>query len=116
MTILVLVKDLVLSSQIRTACEAASIEYVSGRSNEKFLHNLQALSPEKVVIDLNVEGVDPIQAIQDAKKVLANDKIICFYSHVDIEAAEKAMYAGVDNSQIYKRSQFFSNLQEVLSA
>lgn len=115
MKILVLIKDLLLSSQIKGACEASGHEYASGRSNQKFLDHLTNLKPEKVVIDLNIDGADPFSAIDEAKKLIAPEKIICFYSHVDVDLLDKAVSAGISEDQVFRRSQFFSDIAQALN-
>ena len=113
MNLLVLIKDLVLSTQIRTSCEAASINYSSSRTYEKFAESLEKLKPEKIIIDLNISSTDPFEAIEKAKLHLNPRDILCFYSHVNTELAQKAIEAGLFADRILKRSIFFNSLAEL---
>jgi hypothetical protein len=115
MNILVLIKDLVLSTQIRTACEKAGHTYHSGRGNQKFEETIGSVKPEKVIIDLNIDGADPFKAIEHAKSSMPLENILCFYSHVNTELAEKAEEIGLKEAQIFRRSKFFTNLSTILA-
>lgn len=110
MVVLCFVKDLAVGSKIRAACEGKTYRYTPARSNESFDAAL-AKSPGLVIIDLNIQGADPFSAIQAAKSS-GGARLVGFYSHIDPTPADKA--AGLGMTEIYRRSKFFSNLDEIL--
>ena len=110
---LVLIKDLVLGTQIRAVCEQKQKIYKSARSNEAFNDSLQGLKPECAVIDLNISSADPFLAIKQAQKSKSIKRIMCFYSHVNQDLADRAAALGI--SEIYRRSKFFNNLEGLLN-
>lgn len=114
MNILGLIKDLVLSTQVRNACEAKGYKYASGRNEERFNQALEELKPDRVIIDLNADGIDPFVAIEKAKSLIPAENILCFFSHVNGELADKALAMGLLKEQIFIRSKFFSNLGAVI--
>lgn len=114
MQVVVLIKDLMLGSQIKEACSANHYEYRSARDIDRFRSHLEGPLEKIVVVDLNASQADPFAAIGLAVSDPLVKKTVCFYSHVDRDAAEKAGAAGA--KEIYPRSKFFADIPGILQA
>lgn len=72
-------------------------------------------NPSMILVDLNAEALEPIEAIcaLKADSMLQTIPIVSFYSHVQNELREKALQAGCDT--VLPRSVFAKNLADVLN-
>ena len=114
MKVLAIIKDLVLSTQIRTACQALGHDYKSVKNSESLKDALNE-RPDVIVIDLNIQGVDPLEAVRISLGTAGSAKVICFYSHVNVELGENAVKSGIKPENLFVRSKFFSHLNQIFS-
>lgn len=111
--VIVFVRDLMFSGRIRAAAEAVGRQLVVTRDLATFQQKLCESPDALVFIDLNVQGADPMAAI-DAALAYPDAHLVCFLSHVDAEAARQARARGA--STILARSAFVTQLPKLLEA
>ncbi|MBI2821815.1 MAG: response regulator [Acidobacteria bacterium] len=111
--ILALVDDLFFSSRIAATAKQAgrAIRIVSGR--EALLQELES-DPEKLIVDLNCRGCDPVALIVEIRQRGRTFPVVGFVSHVQADLAQAAQQAGCD--RVVARSYFSSHLAEILGA
>jgi CheY-like chemotaxis protein len=122
-----LVSDLLFSTRIKGTADQLGIP-VSVVRTAAALDDAVAAGVQVAIIDLNVEGVDPVEAIRRCKSGLSDAPgreaagppgprpepvVIAYGSHVDVQRQESARAAGAD--LVLARSQFTARLPELLS-
>ena len=110
----VLVDDMFFASKINAAAAGAGRQIVRVKSREQ-LEQLAANPPSMVIVDLNSDRIDPIEAIQFLKltRELSPVPIVGFVSHVQTELIRNAQAAGCD--YVVPRSAFNQFLNEIVS-
>ncbi|MEK6301788.1 MAG: hypothetical protein AABO41_13840 [Acidobacteriota bacterium] len=113
-TICVLVDDMFFASKINAAAAAAGSQIVRVKSREQ-LEQLSATPPSLVIIDLNSDRIDPLEAIEFLKSTpgLSSIPVVSFVSHVQTELIRSAQAAGCD--YVVPRSAFNQFLSEIVS-
>jgi DNA-binding NarL/FixJ family response regulator len=113
-TIGIVVDDMFFAAKIRAAADAAGRAVQSIKTLEQ-LHALNDAKPELVILDLNSNRVDAVEAIQflKSKPELALIPLVGFVSHVDTEAIRRAQDAGCD--YVLPRSAFNQMLTEIVA-
>ena len=113
-TIGVLVDDMFFASKINAAAAAADSQIVRVKSREQ-LEQLATTPPSLVIIDLNSDRIDPLEAIRFLKSTpgLSSIPIVSFVSHVQTELIRNAQAAGCD--YVLPRSAFNQMLGEIAS-
>lgn len=109
--ICVMVSDLIFSSKIRSTAQTLEVELIMARTQEKLQAEIAAVG--LLIIDLNLEGDDPIEMIRTAAKQQNPPQIIAFCSHIQTELADAAGKAGAD--VVLPRSKFVLELPEILA-
>lgn len=107
----VMVSDLIFSSKIRSTAQTLEVELVVARTQEKLQAEIAAVG--LLIVDLNLEGDDPIEMIRTAAKQENPPHIIAFCSHVQTELADAARQAGAD--AVWPRSKFVLELPAILT-
>ena len=110
-TVCVMVSDLIFSSKIRSTAQTLDVELIMARTQEKLQAEIAAIG--LLIIDLNLEGDDPIEMIRTAAKQENPPHIITFCSHVQTELADAARQAGAD--AVLPRSKFVLELPAILA-
>ena len=109
---LAIVSDMIFASRITgTAAKLGTPCQIVGdlASLESALSESE---PKTVLVDMNLEGFAPEEAIRTVKSLRPGARVIAFFSHVQTELMEQARSAGADD--IWPRSLFVQNLQQVL--
>ena len=110
----ILVDDMFFTSKINGAAAESgrTIERVKSREH---LEGLAANPPSLVIIDLNSDRLDPLEAIGFFKSSaeLSAVPIVSFVSHVQTELIRAAQAAGCD--YVLPRSAFTQMLLEIVS-
>jgi hypothetical protein len=104
--VLVLVRDLLFGTRIRSAAEDLGVAVKMVREPAK----LAAEAGSKLVVDLNLDGAIPAAMDWKAK---AHRPVVGFVSHADTRTIDAARQAGID--RVMARSRFVQTLGEVLS-
>lgn len=113
-TISVLVDDMFFASKINGAAAGAGRLVVRVKSREH-LEQLAANPPVLVIVDLNSDRIDPLEAIKFLKltRELNPVPIVGFVSHVQTELIRNAQMAGCD--YVMPRSAFSEFLNQIVS-
>jgi len=112
--VIAVVDDLLFSSKIRAAAEAAGVEMSVVRGRDAVAAAMRDKSPELILIDLEGRSGDAIETIRLIRaEAGAGTRIIGFGSHVNVERLEAAKQAGCD--QALARSAFVSILPRLFS-
>ena len=67
-----------------------------------------------IIIDLNSEGLDVLEAIRHCKAAAHQPRTIAYVSHVDVELIQAARHAGAD--EVMARSAFVTKLPALLES
>jgi len=111
MKILLVMKDLVMSSLIRETAAALSAEIQYARSAEEYRSKLPLLQPDLVIVDLTFRSEDPI-AIVTQKLDFSPARIIAFGPHVEEALTARAQQAGL--TEVLTKGQFVNSLPKLL--
>ncbi len=111
--ILAVITDLFFSVKIMDAAKKAGMT-VELLHDPKQILEKAASNPAVIIVDLNLQSVDPIKLIAKLKgsAELKNIGVIGFLSHVQAELKQKATEAGCD--MVLARSAFSQNLPAIL--
>ena len=96
MALLYLTDDLLFSSQITTAAQAASFSLEWTPTLEKFFERLHAAPTRLVIVDLGMRGVDPASLVAEIRAAHPSARIVAYGPHVQVEKLERAEQAGCD--------------------
>jgi CheY-like chemotaxis protein len=113
-TIGVVVDDMFFAAKIRGAAETAGRIVTSIKSLEQ-LQTISDASTALVILDLNSNRVDSVEAIRflKSKPELSRIPLVAFVSHVDTESIRRAREAGCD--YVIPRSAFNQLLPEIVA-
>ena len=113
--VIAVVDDLLFSSKIRAAAEAAGVEMSVARGRDAVTAAVRDKSPELILIDLDGPSGDAIEMIRLIRAEAGSGaRIVGFGSHVNVERLEAAKQAGCD--QALARSAFVNSLPGLLSS
>lgn len=112
--IIAVVDDLFFAAKIRGTAEQAGVKVSFPRKYETLVEDALQEGPGLVIVDLNSQRIDPIEA---ARKLKADERLravplLGFFSHVQTELQREAQAAGFD--QVMPRSIFSRNLLAIL--
>src|SRR6185295_7351560 len=112
-TVATLVDDMFFAAKINNAATTAGRVIERVRSSEQ-LEALAANPPSLIIIDLNSDRLDPIEAIRFLKSSaeLGDIPIVGFVSHVQTDLIRSAQSAGCDH--VLPRSAFTQLLVEIV--
>ena len=113
-TVAMLVDDMFFAAKINNAATASGRVIERVRSREQ-LEGLAANPPSLIIIDLNSDRLDPLEAIRFLKSSveLGAIPIVGFVSHVQTELIRNAHSAGCDH--VLPRSAFTQLLVEIVA-
>ena len=113
--VLALVDDLMFRSKIKSTATQVGVSVTFAGSRDAALTAMRADNPELVILDLNNPRTDPLGTVTAMKHddALAHIRVVGFVSHVDVDTANEARAAGVD--EILARSAFTMRLPELLA-
>lgn len=102
--------------RIQEAAKRAGLMTKVVKTRAALLENAAALQPALMVIDLNYQAGEPLQAIRALKADAATRSIrlVAFVSHVQVELRAAAVEAGCD--LVVARSAFVQNLPDILAS
>jgi CheY-like chemotaxis protein len=110
--VLAVVEDLLFTVKIADAAKRNGLEVQFVKTEEAALAGLEH-NPLLIIIDLNVNAVEPVPLIRKLKGGESHKvSIIAFVSHVQGELKQQAHEAGAD--MVMARSAFSTNLTQIL--
>lgn len=112
-TLVALIDDMLFESKIRGAAGAGGWDVHCTSDAVRLAADARAHDAKLVLIDLNIVGADPIEAIAGIRALDSPPRIIAFVSHVDRELAERGRSAGAD--EVLPRSRFSADLPQLLA-
>lgn len=112
--IAMLVDDMFFAAKINNAAATSGRVMERVRSREQ-LEGLAANPPSLIIVDLNADRLDPVEAIRflKASVELGAIPIVGFVSHVQTELIRNAQSAGCDH--VLPRSAFTQLLVEIVA-
>lgn len=108
--VLAVIEDLLFTVKISDAAKRNGLQ-VQFSKNEAEALTAAAEKPMLVIVDLNINSVDPVALIPRIKEH-GRIPIIAFVSHVQGELKQRAHDAGAD--MVMARSAFSTNLPQIL--
>lgn len=113
-TVAILVDDMFFGARINSAASACGRQIERVKSREQ-LEALASNPPSLVIIDLNSDRLDPLEAIEFFKSgaELSAVPIVAFVSHVQTELIRRAQAAGCD--YVLPRSAFTQMLMKIVA-
>jgi DNA-binding NarL/FixJ family response regulator len=113
-TVAVLVDDMFFAARINSAASAVGRQAARIKSQEQ-LEGLAANPPSLIIIDLNSDRLEPLEAIRFLKSsdALRGVSIVGFVSHVQTDLIRNAQAAGCD--YVLPRSAFTQLLPEIVA-
>ena len=114
MSIAALVTDLMFSSRIMAEARAAGAKVKIIRSLESLNEQIATGRYATLIIDLNTDGIDVIEAIRATRNAAPQTRIVCFVSHVQADLIQAAREAGAH--EVMARSAFVTKLPALLTA
>jgi CheY-like chemotaxis protein len=107
-TVLIVNPDLLSSSRIESALKSLGWAVVTARTQDEALARLRHITPMLVLINFNIEGLQPLVITERAKSLHPQVKVLGFISHTRLsEVRPKAQIAGCDklvaNSALQER-------------
>jgi CheY-like chemotaxis protein len=109
--ILAVIEDLLFTVKIADAAKRNGLQAQFVKTEQDALA-AAAEGPLLVILDLNINAVNPIQLISRLKETGGRLPIIAFVSHVQGELKQQAHEAGAD--MVMARSAFSTNLPQIL--
>ena len=112
--VLAVVDDLMFTSRIRAAANAAGTAVAFARSREAALDQVRQAGPALVLFDLDNPRTDPIGTVaaMKADAALAAIPTLGFVSHVHAELIGRARDAGIGD--VLARSAFTAQLADIM--
>jgi hypothetical protein len=109
---LALVSDLILATKIRSTGQALGRPVEVVRTLDDLRIAAAAGGASQVIVDLDAAGLD-VAAVVTAARAAGVPRVVGFLSHVNVERAQAASAAGVD--EVLARSAFSANLPSLLT-
>ena len=111
--LLALVADMLFTVKISDAAKRAGIQVEFVKGEKELLEKAQS-KPALIILDLNINGVQPLKLIGKLKENpdLKQTSVLAYVSHVDGELKQKAHELGCD--MVMARSAFSQNLPLIL--
>ena len=109
--VLVVIEDLLFTVKIADAAKRNGLQTQFVKNEQDALAAAAEL-PLLVILDLNINSVNPIELIAKLKGLGGKLPIIAFVSHVQGELKQQAHEAGAD--MVMARSAFSTNLPQIL--
>ena len=115
--VLAVIADLMFRAKIDDAARRMNVPLRVARSAEQLERHLTSgLVPSVVVVDLEIEGVDPAAVIERLKRDPATGAapILAFAGHTNATALRAGRAAGA--TRVMARSTFVDSLPEIMAA
>jgi CheY-like chemotaxis protein len=113
--IAIVVDDMFFASKINSAAQSAGREIERVRSREQLDKLAESALPSLLIIDLNSDRLDPLEAVEALKSnaSLKAVPIVGFVSHVETDLIRRAQAAGCD--YVLARSAFNQMLPRIVA-
>lgn len=110
--ILALVDDIFFQAKMLETAKHSGVEMKPFSSGEALLAAIDGVPPRLVIIDLNARSA-PIETIASLRARDSQLPIVAFFSHVQVDLAQRARSAGC--TEVIPRSRFTKDLAAILS-
>jgi DNA-binding NarL/FixJ family response regulator len=113
MTVLALISDLMMQSQVAGAAARVAVVLEIATSAESLLAKTSASQPRLVIVDLGHPGLDSRELFTTLKQLLpAESATLAFGPHVHAARLAEATEAGCDT--VISRGQFHAQMEAIL--
>ncbi len=113
-TCIAVVSDMIFATRITSTAAKVGAKCRTVNGLGALQNALESEDPTTVLVDMNCEGVSPVEAIRMVKSHCPSARVVAFFSHVQTELMEQATEAGADD--VWPRSAFVQRLPKVLEA
>ena len=110
--IFALVDDIFFQAKMMETAKQVGVELKSFSTGKALLAEWEKQQPKLVVVDLNARQ-SPMEVIAAVRASRAEIRVIGFFSHVQIELAQRARDAGC--TEVMPRSKFTKELAAIFS-
>lgn len=110
---LLLSDDLTWISRVSSTAHALGHKVKSVRSIAKLVELAEKETPVCVILDLDVDAIDPDEVVERLRAVSPNIRFLAFGAHVDVPALQKARTAGFD--AVLTRGQMAAGMHVLLT-
>ena len=108
------VEDMLFASKIRAAAEHLEVSVRFARNAESVVTQARSDTPDLIIVDLQSQGVDPIDLANDrGDQQLSDIPLLGFFSHIQVELQRSAAEAGF--TKVVPRSVFSRDLRQILT-
>jgi DNA-binding NarL/FixJ family response regulator len=111
MSTVALISDLFFVSKVKGTADSIGVPLKTVRTLADLNAALDA-GAKLAIVDMNVTGVDPAEAVRACKAAPTRPFVIAYLSHVQAELAQAAQEAGAD--LVLPRSKFSADLPNLL--
>lgn len=102
------VDDLIFATRISATAQATGAACRVAATSEAVRSAVQELQPNLLIVDMNVRGVSPTEAIAHAGTLDPPPRVVAFFAHVQADLMRLAQEAGAD--AVWPRSRFVQEL------
>ena len=113
MSVLALIPDLLMQSQVRAAGQRAGVDLAFVPTSDALVEGAAAAQPGLIVIDLSQGGLDLQSLVPRIKSIAAAARILAFGPHVHKGLLERAKEAGCD--EVISRGQFHAEMDALMN-
>ena len=111
--ILIATNDLFFKAKIAEVAKQKNVEVKFVDTLDKIIGIVIENNCRLVIVDLNFENFNPVNSIENLKRLEPQIYVIGYLSHVQTTLRDNATHAGCD--EVMSRSQFSKNLGEILT-
>lgn len=112
MSAVALITDLFFFSKVKGTADAIGVPLQVVRTSDALLEACRG-GASLAIVDLNADGIDPVEAIRQCKALQPAPRVVAYLSHVQTDLAAAAQQAGAD--AVMPRSRFNAQLPDVLA-
>ncbi|HOB73309.1 MAG TPA: hypothetical protein PKG54_02185 [Phycisphaerae bacterium] len=111
MGVAALITDLFFVARVKSTADAVGVPLTVVRNVSDLTRSIEQ-GAGLALVDMNAEGVDPVEAVRTCKALGRPVWVVAYLAHVQKDLADAARAAGADT--VMPRSQFSRELPELL--
>jgi PAS domain S-box-containing protein len=102
---------------VKKLLDNQNVEVLYAENSNVMLEKLKSLSPDLLIMDLNIPGTDCMQCVNEIKKLNLSTKIIAQTAHVMSGEGERCLDAGCDAyiTKPFSKEDLFTEVRKILA-